>query len=102
MESDFTLENMTYTKAERKELGDPFVELNYGYPLFVSVGRKFIADMGGKGKYSSPEVNLVALESMILGWIYAQPWFANMSDQIPHSDAEIFQHVSDTTLQAAT
>jgi hypothetical protein len=93
---------VTMLTVEQRNLSDKmFSELDQAYPHLVEVGRTFIKEMG-KPQFVSPEVNLVQLESLIAGWIYAQPWFANMVDQLPHEPKEIFEVVSDTVLQAAT
>jgi hypothetical protein len=96
------LKDIRMLTVEERNMSDTmFNELDQAYPHLVHVGKQFIAEMGGKGTFIAPETNLVQLESLIAGWIYAQPWFHHMVDQLPHEPKEIFEHVGDTVLQAA-
>jgi hypothetical protein len=89
------------TVEEREQSDTQFNELDQVYPHLVEVARTFISHMAS-AKYENPEINLIRLEAMLTGWIYAQTWFWHMSHQLPHSDSEIFEHVGDSVLQAAT
>lgn len=51
----------------------PFSQSRYN--LMVDKAKEFMAIRNNGFAMCDPEVNLVALEAMLLGWLYCQPWF---------------------------
>lgn len=64
------------------------------YSQLVSQARKFSEPLKGKGRFEHAEVNRVALESMLVGWM-----FATMPNEAKR--AGFFEMARDQALQAA-
>lgn len=66
-------------------------------------GRRFVRELSGDGGYARPDVNFIALENLIVGWVYGQTWFDEFRrDRVKqHPREDVFCIVRDWALQAA-
>ncbi len=80
------------------------------YRKLVKQAKWYVNVLSGDGGFSNPEVNRVALESMLVGWMHAQPYWEEYERfcmvAIPpknprHPRENIFLIAQDQALQAA-
>ena len=73
------------------------------YRKLVKKAVEFSHVLSGDAGYSNPEVNRVALESMLIGWMKAQPYWIKyeLHCMVHHPRENIYLLAQDQALQAA-